>query len=417
MPHALLVDDSRTARAVLKHMLSKESYEVEAVESAEQGLEYLKEGSTDVIFMDHMMPGMDGFQAVKRLKASETTRHIPIVMYTSKDGDVYRGQATALGAASILSKPATQAQLQQVLKEVAASVVNASRAEARAEQKVTVGKTNGAAVADAGASSEVATPKANDERKRTETETEKTVEEPSSAADAPKSSTPVPAVVLTTTDNDNAKASEPITETPARKSHWLMPWLLILGVLAAIMAGAKYSEVRQAFDEASRANKQLLSLLVDVANRAGRVEPGELGFAGTRVDLLRSVLEAADAAGFQGTVVIKAHAGQFCMSQSPSGELYVAEDQLPIGECVSVGMNERAAVRQTEALSSRFRELLDVHPALDKRSLSVRAEGAGDAEPLLSYPSANAVRTAGDWNSVARVNNRVEFQLIPLQRQ
>lgn len=196
-----------------------------------------------------------------------------------------------------------------------------------------------------------------------------------------------------------------------------MPWLLIAGVLAAILAGAKYSEVSKAHEAATRANQQLLDSVVAVANQAGRFDAGELGFSGARVDLLRTVLEAAQTAGFNGTVLLKAHAGQFCMSQAPSGELYVANDQLAIDECASVGMNGRVAVRQTETLSSRFRELLDVHPALHNQDLTVQVEGVGDAQPLVSYPDANTVTTAGDWNSVARANNRVEFQLIPLKRK
>lgn len=413
MPHALIVDDSRTARAVLKHMLSKESYEVEAAESAEQGLEYLREGSTDVIFMDHMMPGMDGFQAVKRLKASESLRHIPIVMYTSKEGEVYRGQANALGATSILSKPATQAQLQQVLKDVAASMVSASRAGARAVQKeAALTKVNGIATEEAGAedvgsehdASISATETTNPGR-----EPAKTVEEVITSSLPSKLREKTPETVK----EDAVASNDSFTEKPAEKSSWLMPWLLIAGVLAAILLGARYSELRQGHEAALLANSKLLQTVIMVANQAGRVEPGELGFSGQRVELLRAVLDAADTAGYKGTILLTAHAGQFCMSQTPAGELYVANDQLAIAECAAVGINEGAAVRQTETLSSRFRELLEVHPVLNNQRVSVRVEGMGDANPSTPYPDVDAVKTAGDWNSVARANNRVEFRLNP----
>ncbi|MFK7733538.1 MAG: response regulator [Pseudomonadales bacterium] len=437
MPHALIVDDSRTARAVLKHMLSKESYEVEAVESAEQGLAYLREASTDVIFMDHMMPGMDGFQAVKRLKASESLKHIPIVMYTSKEGDVYRGQANALGATSILSKPATQVQLQQVLKEVAASMVSASRADARAEQKeATVSKSNGIikeknVVANSSEKTVEPQTESSTEAKvveakidsnaevKTEAKTEPAFEAPKTVDEVITSSTPVttpitkPETHTETARPDSIASNDSVSEKTPRNSSSLMPWLLIAGVLAAILAGAKYSELRSAHEHATKANTELLESVIVVANQAGRFDAGELAFSGDRVDLLRAVLEAADTAGFSGAVLLKAHVGQFCMSQSPSGELYVAGDQLAIAECVAVGMNEKAAVRQTETLSSRFRELLDVHPVLQNQSLSVLVEGLGDAEPLMPYPRVDAVEKAGDWNSVARANNRVEFQLLP----
>ena len=64
----------------------------------------------DVIFMDHMMPGMDGFQAVQAIKNNPRTATIPIMMYTSQEGELYVGQARALGAVGVLPKqvkPAT----------------------------------------------------------------------------------------------------------------------------------------------------------------------------------------------------------------------------------------------------------------------------------------------------------------------
>ena len=65
---ALVVDDSKSARVVLSRMLERYGIEVDAAESAEAAIEYLTRNKPDVIFMDHMMPGMDGFQAVRPLK-------------------------------------------------------------------------------------------------------------------------------------------------------------------------------------------------------------------------------------------------------------------------------------------------------------------------------------------------------------
>ena len=67
---ALVVDDSRTARESLKRMLAAHNLEVDTLESAPEALEYLKNTTPDVIFMDHMMPDMDGFQAVEAIKGN-----------------------------------------------------------------------------------------------------------------------------------------------------------------------------------------------------------------------------------------------------------------------------------------------------------------------------------------------------------
>ena len=64
----------------------------------EQALDYLTHQQPDVIFMDHLMPGMDGFQAVQAIKNNPRTATIPIMMYTSQEGELYLSQARALGA-------------------------------------------------------------------------------------------------------------------------------------------------------------------------------------------------------------------------------------------------------------------------------------------------------------------------------
>ena len=101
---ALVVDDSKSARVILSRMLEKYDIEVDMAESAEQAIEYLRHDRPDAIFMDHLMPGMDGLQAVKTIKSNPQTAMIPIMMYTSQEGELYVGQARALGAMGVLPK-------------------------------------------------------------------------------------------------------------------------------------------------------------------------------------------------------------------------------------------------------------------------------------------------------------------------
>ena len=115
---ALVVDDSKLARYVLKEMLLDLGIKVETAESAEEALGSLSAFKPDVIFMDHMMPGMDGFQAVQAIKSDPKTASIPILMYTSKDEGVYVNQARALGAVGVLPKKLKPVQLQEVLVQL-----------------------------------------------------------------------------------------------------------------------------------------------------------------------------------------------------------------------------------------------------------------------------------------------------------
>jgi CheY-like chemotaxis protein len=101
---ALVVDDSRSARVALKVLLEKHDIGVEFAESGEAAIDFLKNHQVDVIFMDHTMPGMDGFEAVSVIKSDPRTAMIPVMMYTAKEGEVYVGQARALGAVGVLPK-------------------------------------------------------------------------------------------------------------------------------------------------------------------------------------------------------------------------------------------------------------------------------------------------------------------------
>jgi CheY-like chemotaxis protein len=131
---ALVVDDSKSARAFLSRILERHEITVDAAESAEAAIEYLARNKPDVIFMDHMMPGMDGFQAVQTIKNNPRTSTIPILMYTSQEGDLYLGQARALGAEGVLPKQIKQADVTRLLFELRLV------ADRRGEEQTTFGR-------------------------------------------------------------------------------------------------------------------------------------------------------------------------------------------------------------------------------------------------------------------------------------
>lgn len=115
---ALIVDDSRSARVILSRMLEQHGLVVDTAESAEQALEYLQKACPDVIFMDHLMPGMDGFQAVQTIKADPRTATIPLMMYTSQEGELYVSQARALGAVGVLPKTVRPVDVSRILYQL-----------------------------------------------------------------------------------------------------------------------------------------------------------------------------------------------------------------------------------------------------------------------------------------------------------
>src|ERR1700733_1245763 len=115
---ALIVDDSKSARLFLARILEKYEIDVDNAENAEAAIEYLTSHRPDVIFMDHLMPGMDGFQAVQAIKNNPLTATIPIMMYTSQEGELYLGQARALGAVGVLPKQIKPTHVSKVLYQL-----------------------------------------------------------------------------------------------------------------------------------------------------------------------------------------------------------------------------------------------------------------------------------------------------------
>jgi CheY-like chemotaxis protein len=113
--NALVIDDSRTARTVLKHQLNQFDVIVESASDGSHALELLRSHVPDVIFLDHVMPGLDGFQVLQLLKKNQFTKGIPVVMYTSQAAPQYTREAISLGAIAVIPKKVTDEQLMEAL--------------------------------------------------------------------------------------------------------------------------------------------------------------------------------------------------------------------------------------------------------------------------------------------------------------
>src|SRR5690554_7004851 len=128
--NALLVDDSKVARFALSKLLESRDMQVNMASSAEEALDYLKNNSwPDVIFMDHLMPGMNGVEAAKAIKRNPDTAGIPIIMCTSKKSPDFTEEARNFGIYSILTKPPQTDGLEQALLALASDVEKGSLPE------------------------------------------------------------------------------------------------------------------------------------------------------------------------------------------------------------------------------------------------------------------------------------------------
>jgi CheY-like chemotaxis protein len=115
---ALVVDDSRIARHVLSGLLDRLGFEVETVDSAEAAMNRLSGNLPDVVFMDHLLPGMQGLEAVRKLRARINRTAMRIVMYTSQNGELFADVAREVGADDIFVKTANSSALDAILRRL-----------------------------------------------------------------------------------------------------------------------------------------------------------------------------------------------------------------------------------------------------------------------------------------------------------
>lgn len=120
---ALLVDDSKVARFALSKLLEKMNLKVNMVGSGEDALEFLNSSERpDVIFMDHLMPGMNGVDAAREIKMNPATTEIPIVMCTSKKSEEFDNEASDYGIYDILTKPAEPERVGQIISKLTSDI-------------------------------------------------------------------------------------------------------------------------------------------------------------------------------------------------------------------------------------------------------------------------------------------------------
>jgi twitching motility two-component system response regulator PilH len=111
MANILIVDDSPTEIHVIKTMLEKNDFTVSTASSGEEGIEKAKSEHPDLILMDVVMPGMNGFQATRQIATDPSTSAIPIIIVSTKDQETDKMWGLRQGAKDYITKPAKEKDL------------------------------------------------------------------------------------------------------------------------------------------------------------------------------------------------------------------------------------------------------------------------------------------------------------------
>lgn len=107
----LVVDDSATERHFIGEILRKQGFEVDFAEDGEKGVAQAKLSQPDLVIMDVVMPGMNGFQATRAITRDPETKHIPVIICTTKDQDTDKVWGVRQGAKDYVVKPINEAEL------------------------------------------------------------------------------------------------------------------------------------------------------------------------------------------------------------------------------------------------------------------------------------------------------------------
>ena len=432
---ALVVDDSKSARAFLARLLEEQHVEVDAAETAEQAIDYLTHNRPDVIFMDHLMPGMDGFQAVQAIKSNPRTAMIPILMYTSQEGELYLGQARALGAVGVLPKSVAPTDVRTVLQQLHLTAQPEPPTVA-AQPDVMEAAVAAAHVADTVVTQLPSGP-AMDELVKDEVAALRRHFSEAFEAHAERVVRDVRGMILEVMP---VAPEAPPTE-PEQPRHSPIPWLLALAasVAAAVLGTLLWQNQQQMLSLRNELadNRSTLAMLTarlapappaaaGIAAQADsadapalivKVPFGEAPLAGTRIEQLREFVAKVAALGQKGTVEVRRYAGRFCLSGSSADGYSLAERAMPYIKCDLVADATDAelgnSAPESVAFATALAELRRQHAALLSIDVGAgRVEGTGTPYPEVGG-NPPRVPTAAEWNAVAEGNNRVEMRWHP----
>lgn len=419
---ALIVDDSRTALMALGRLLKGQGIATDMVESGPEALDYLRSNTPGVIFLDHMMPGMDGFETLTAIKASGRTASIPVVMYTSKEGDAYMGQALVLGAFGVLQKPVNPDELDEILQRV--DRLRAPQAQPATARVAAVG---GAPRPSAAVTGVIHVPPEFRSRAavtsiRSGSRTENRA--PTSAREEKKPASTFPwnlylkrglialALLLPAVwFYERTQQAERMQQQLQREMQELRTQQATARQAAATEEANSQRQPVEAPRRRDSESQQMLDTIAWALNQHGQYGPQEEPLSDARLGQLRELVARLAAAGFQGTIRLETHVGEFCVVRDERGDYRMPSDTLPIQRCEIVTYPAGQAVALGQRQSSAFaRYLADRRPS---NRIQIVVVSHGTSRPLVTYPESANLQIAGDWNQIARLNQRVEIVLQP----
>lgn len=118
MPRVLIVDDSPTETYKFREILEKNGFEIITADNGADGVAVARQELPDVVLMDVVMPGLNGFQATRQISKNAETKHIPVIIVTTKDQETDKVWGRRQGATDYLTKPVDEKLLMETINRV-----------------------------------------------------------------------------------------------------------------------------------------------------------------------------------------------------------------------------------------------------------------------------------------------------------
>lgn len=116
MPRVLIVDDSPTETYKFREILEKHGFDILTADNGADGVALARQEQPDVVLMDVVMPGLNGFQATRQLHKNAETQTIPVIIVTTKDQETDKVWGRRQGAKDYLTKPVDEQKLLDTIK-------------------------------------------------------------------------------------------------------------------------------------------------------------------------------------------------------------------------------------------------------------------------------------------------------------
>jgi len=434
---ALVVDDSRTARVVLQQILKTHDLEVATAESAEDALAYLRDHRPDIIFMDHQMPGMDGFEAVSAIKNNPATATIPIMMYTAQQGELYVGQARALGAIGVLPKQLEPVEVSKVLESLRIIGEDAETREGVDDSPAKDDSGDYPSLANFDQDLRMMIQDLFDQQRAILRRELRDSHDKIATRIADEIRPPV-------TDDFDAKAQKPESAFPG----YLQIAIAVMTVVSIVFAWLFWQreqswrdveqqnvDLRRALSERQAMAEQdsieiqqqlgiyrqsldiatsvALDSLVWAANQSAQYGINDIPLGDYRHSVLQKLSSHLEMLNFRGLVRIESHVGSFCMSFSQQDGYVLAPPDLPATQCDRIGFEPGDAYELGIRQSVAFANFVSLSRERTVGAIRYEIISFGNLNPLLDYPATPAGVSASVWNDIAASNNRVDISVIP----